>query len=63
MKREQDIHLGLSMNTGLKDVDSADITQEEKNIAINSGRDIDAKEKSDSTISGIANYRVLSAGQ
>lgn len=62
-KKETNIDLGLDMDTGISDKVSADITEEEKSIALENGRNIDKKEGNDEAVSAIANFRVLSTNR
>ena len=60
MEKETNIDLGLDMDTGISKKVKADITEEERSIAMEKGRNIDAKDRSDEAVSAIANFRVLS---
>ncbi len=62
-KKETNIDLGLDMNTGIENKVSADISQEEKNIAEKNGRDVDNKDINDEMSMAIANFRILSGGR
>lgn len=59
-EQESNINLGIGMDTGISGKLKADITEEEKSIAIENGRNIDTKEKNDEIVSAIANFRALS---
>ncbi len=60
MNRENNIDLGLNLNTGMNEKTQHRYTEEEKSIARERGRDIDKKIKNDSVVTGIANFRLLS---
>lgn len=62
-RKETNIDLGLDMDTGVSNKIEADITEEEKSIALENGRNIDKKEGNDEAVSAIANFRVLSTNR
>ena len=62
--KENNIDLGLDLDTGIEknvpEYISGEITNEEREIARQRGRDIEGKIKNDSVATGIANFRLLS---
>lgn len=62
-KTENNIDLGIEYNTGTIKTTSAPITQEEIQIEESRGRNEKDKDSNDSTISGIANFRIIGNNQ
>ena len=60
---ETNINLGLEYNTGSTKVTTEPSTQEEIQIEKGQGRDERYKDQSDTAVSGVANFRILSNNQ
>lgn len=60
---ETNINLGLEYNTGSTKVTTEPSNQEEIQIKKVQGRDEKDKDQSDTAVSGVANFRILSNNQ
>ena len=63
MKKDSDIDLGLKQDNGLNEKSVAELSEEEKQIVLSEGRSCSKTTERESTIYGVANYRVLSNNQ
>ena len=63
MKKDSDIDLGLKQDNGLNEKNVAELSEEEKQIVLSEGRNYSRTTEIESTIYGVANYRVLSNNQ
>ena len=63
MKKDRDIDLGLKQDNGLNEKNVAELSEEEKQIVLSEGRNYSKTTERESTIYGVANYRVLSNNQ
>lgn len=63
MKKDSDIDLGLKQDNGLNEKNVTELSEEEKQIVLSEGRSYSKTTERESTIYGVANYRVLSNNQ